>query len=234
MKAPVITRIVRQCLPALVLVAMATTLLCDCPARAMTRSEIVIGTALPLTGALSGPGREQKWAYEEAVKDVNAKGGILVKEYGKKLPVKLIIEDDESDASKTVKAVERLIKIYNVDMLLSGYAGSGSVIPACVTAEKHKKYCHASISWVAPWLKHKFQWSTLFFFDLEQGIAVPFQLWNSMPNDQRPKKPALLVEDTADGHIFADRFQSISQKYGYDCTLFEKLTVGARDYSAQL
>ena len=234
MNADRLHRILRQCCLGIVLIGMVAGLLGDLPARAATRNEIVIGTQLPLTGALSGPGKEQKWAYEEAVKDVNAKGGIFVKEHGKKLPVRLIIEDDESDAGKTAKAVERLIKIHNVDLLLSGFSGSSSVIPACVAAEKYKKYCHASISWLAPWLKHKFQWSTLFFFDLEQGVAVPFQLWNSMPKDKHPKKPALFIEDTVDGHVFADRLQSVAQKYGYDGILLGTLPAGSRDYSSQL
>ena len=217
-----------------VLVTMFVGLLCDLPARAATRSEIIIGTQLPLTGVLSGPGLDQKWAYEEAVKDVNAKGGIFVKEFGKKLPVRLIIEDDESNVGKSVRAVERLIKFHKVDLLLSGFAGNDGVIPACVVAEKYKKYYHASISWVTPWLKHKFKWSTLFFFDVEQGAAVPFQLWNSLPKDKRPKKPALFVEDVADGRVIASLFQSVSRKYGYGFALSETLPAGATDYSAQI
>ena len=36
--------------------------------------------------------------------------GIFVKEYGKKLPVRLIVADDASDPGKAAAAVERLIK----------------------------------------------------------------------------------------------------------------------------
>ena len=213
-------------------VLFATVLLHCLPTSAATRSEILIGTQLPLTGGHSGEGQEQKWAYEEAVKDVNAKGGIFVKEYGRKLPVRLIIEDDESNADKSVRAVEHLIKFHKVDMFLSGFAESDGVIPACVTAEKYKKYYHASISWSPLWLKHNFKWSTLFFFDIEQGAAVPFQLWNSMPKDKRPKKPALFVEDVADGRTLGALFQSISRKYGSNFALFNTLPKGSRDYSA--
>ena len=74
-------------------------------AQAADRSEIVIGTNLPMTGMLAGAGKEQKWSYDQAVADINAKGGIFVKEYGKKLPVKLVIADDESNAGKAGKAV---------------------------------------------------------------------------------------------------------------------------------
>ncbi len=218
----------------MVIMAMVLSLLCDRPALAASRNEIVVGTQLPLTGELSGEGQEQKWAYEEAVRDVNAKGGIFVKEFGKKLPVRLIIEDDESNVAKSARAVERLIKIHNVDLLLSGFAVNDGVIHACKTAEKYKKYYHASFTWVKPWMKHDFKWSTLFFFDVEQGVAVPFQLWNSLPRDKRPKKPALFVEDVADGRVLASLFQSVSRKYGYGFALSETLPTGANDFSAQI
>jgi branched-chain amino acid transport system substrate-binding protein len=216
------------------LVAMVAGLLCGLPALAATRSEIVIGTQLPLTGTLSGAGREQKWAYEEAVKDVNARGGIFVKEYGRKLPVRLVVEDDESDVGKSVLAVERLIKVHKVDMLLSGFAVKDGVISACATAEKHQKYYHASTTIASSWLKHRFQWSTLYFFDLEQSVAVPFQLWDSMTPKERPRKPALLMEDTPDGRLFTRLFLSTARKYGYTPALVEPLPVGARDYSVQI
>lgn len=204
------------------------------PVAAKDRSEILIGTNLPMTGILAGAGREQKWSYEQAVADINARGGIYVKAYNRKLPVKLIVADDESNAGKAGKAVERLIKVDRVDMLLGGFAAPFGVIPGCITAEKYKRYYHTSICLVPPWLEKKFQWSTLFFFDLEQACAVPYQLWDKLPAEKRPKKPALLMEDTFDGRAFAGLFRSIAQKYGYQFALDEALAVGSKDYSAQI
>lgn len=204
------------------------------PAAAKDRSEILIGTNLPMTGILAGAGREQKWSYEQAVVDINAQGGIFVKEYNKKLPVKLVVADDESNPGKAGKAVERLIKVDRVDMLLGGFAAPFGVIPGCITAEKFKRYYHTSICLVPPWLEKNFQWSTLFFFDLEQACAVPYQLWDKLPADKRPKKPALLMEDTFDGRAFAGLFRSIAEKYGYKFALDEALAVGSKDYSAQI
>ena len=226
-------RTLRNCM---FLVLVLSLLLVGFGERVMAkeRTEIVIGTNLPMTGVLAGAGREQKWSYEQAVNDINAQGGIFVKEYGKKLPVKLVVADDESNAGKAGKAVERLIKVDRVDMLLGGFAAPFGVIPGCITAEKFKRYYHTSICLVPPWLEKKFQWSTLFFFDLEQACAVPYQLWDKLPADQRPKKPALLMEDTFDGRAFAGLFRAIAEKYGYAFVLDEPLAVGAKDYSAQI
>ncbi len=198
------------------------------------KNEILIGTNLPLTGILAMAGKEQQWAYQTAVDDVNKAGGIFVKEYGKKLPVRLIVADDESDPGKAAAAVERLIKLKKVDLLLGGFAAPFGVIPGCITAEKYHKYYHTSISLIPPWLEHKFQWSTLFFFDLVQACSVPYEVMNRIPENERPKKPALIMEDTFDGRAFAGIFRNLAKKYGYKFVLDEPCAVGAKDYSAQI
>lgn len=198
------------------------------------KKEILIGTNLPLTGILAMAGIEQQWAYQVAVSDVNKAGGVFVKEYGKKLPVRLIVADDESDPGKAAAAVERLIKMEKVDLLLGGFAAPFGVIPGCITAEKYKKYYHTSICLIPPWLEHKFKWSTLFFFDLVQACAVPYTIWGSLPKDQRPQKPALLMEDTFDGRAFSGIFRDQAKLFGYSFVLDEPMAVGAKDYSSQI
>src|SRR5512136_504091 len=84
------------------------------------KKEILIGAPLCITGPASMQGLEQKWAYEQALADfMKAKGGILVKEIGKKVPIKLILQDDESDPGKAPAAMERLVRVENVDFFLS-------------------------------------------------------------------------------------------------------------------
>ncbi|MBE9573460.1 MAG: amino acid ABC transporter substrate-binding protein [Proteobacteria bacterium] len=198
------------------------------------KKEIFIGTNLPLTGILAGAGIEQRWAYQTAVDDINKAGGIFVKEYGKKLPVRLIVADDESDPGKAAAAVERLIKLKKVDLLLGGFAAPFGVIPGCITAEKYRKYYHTSICLIPPWLEHKFQWSTLFFFELEQACSVPYEVMNTIPENERPKKLGLVMEDTFDGRAFAGVFRKLAEKYGYKFVMDEPWSVGAKDYSAQI
>jgi branched-chain amino acid transport system substrate-binding protein len=177
------------------------------PAEARKKKEILIGTNLPLTGILAGVGVEQRWAYQTAVDDVNKAGGIWVEEFGKRMPVRLVVADDASDPGKAAAAVERLIKVKKVDLLLGGFAAPFGVIPGCITAEKYRRYYHTSICLIPPWLEHNFKWSTLFFFDLVQACSVPYEIWNSLPAAERPKKPALIMEDTFDGRAFAGIFR---------------------------
>jgi len=198
---------------------------------AAEKKEIVIGTPLPVTGVLSMEGNEQKWAYDQAIKDVNAKGGIFVKQYKKKLPVRLIVADAESDPGKAAAAVERLVKVDKVDLLLSSFT-TNLVLPTSVAADKLKKYYHATTLFPELWLPQKFKWSTLFFFSVVKGAEVPFKVLGSIPEADRPNNLALLMEDTTDGRGLGGALEAAAKKYNVPIVLHEPMAVGAKDYSA--
>jgi len=103
------------------LLAMSLGTACT-PAGPEAPKEIVIGAALPLTGTFAREGGYFKDGYEMATKEVNDKGGLNVKEYGKRIPVKLIIYDDKSDATTSVSLYEKLVTEDKVHVLLGGYS----------------------------------------------------------------------------------------------------------------
>ena len=82
--------------------ALSTALSMGAGAVQAAENEIVIGAPISLTGPLAGDGKEQKWAYEQAVADVNAAGGLDIG--GKKLPVRLVV--GELDPKFTALAEE--------------------------------------------------------------------------------------------------------------------------------
>ena len=198
---------------------------------AKEKKEIRIGAPIPVTGILSMLGLEQKWAYEQVVADVNKEGGIFVKEYGKKLPVKLIIADAESDPGKAVAAFEKLVKVDKVDLMLSSQTGQ-LTMPTCIAAEKLKKYYHTTTIVTPQWQASKFKWSTLFFWDPNQAAGTAFDILDTIPKAQRPKRLALLNEDSMDGRGFGPFFRTEAKKFGYSFVADEPWTVGARDYSS--
>ncbi|MBN1106476.1 MAG: amino acid ABC transporter substrate-binding protein [Deltaproteobacteria bacterium] len=200
---------------------------------AAEKKEILIGANLSLTGPLAMDGGEQKWAYEQAVADVNKAGGIMVKAFGKKLPVKLVVADDESDPGKAAAAVENLIKLQKVDLMLSTHS-TPLTIPSCVTAEKYKKYYHATTCLLPVWLESKFKWSTMFFFDMEHFSTIPFEIWKSLPEQDKIKNPAMLMEDSLDGRGMGGALRPAAAKYGHKFVLDEPWAIGAKDYSSQI
>jgi len=116
------------------LLPFAAAVRADTPAAP---SEIVIGAALPLTGEESRVGTYFKAAYELAVKEVNDQGGLYLKAYGKKLPVRLIIYDDKTDAATSRDLYERLAVQDHVDAFLGGYS-TDLIMAQTVPAQTHK------------------------------------------------------------------------------------------------
>ena len=100
-------------------------------------SEIRIGHTLALSGRFTPMvGTFDRLCYSWA-KWVNAQGGISVKAYDKKLPVKFIIYDDKSEPAESAKFYERLVTVDKVHILLGPF--SSHITKAAVTvADKYK------------------------------------------------------------------------------------------------
>jgi branched-chain amino acid transport system substrate-binding protein len=99
--------------------------------------EIRIGATLALSGRFTPMvGTFDRLCYSWA-KMVNTRGGIYVKTYDKKLPVKFIIYDDKSEPAESAKFYERLVTVDNVHILLGPF--SSHITKAAVTvADKYK------------------------------------------------------------------------------------------------
>ena len=107
-------------------------------AEAMAQpKEIILGTALPMTGGQSREGGYFKKGYELAIKEINDGGGILVKEYGKKIPIKVVIYDDKSDNTTSVQLYEKLVTEDRAHALLGGY-GTPLITAHTIVPEKYR------------------------------------------------------------------------------------------------
>jgi branched-chain amino acid transport system substrate-binding protein len=200
----------------------------------LAKDEILLGSHLPLSGIGSLVGREQKWAYDRAIEDINRAGGIYVKEYGKRLRVHLIAVDDESSPEIAAAAVERLINRTKVDMILSGQVGAMGTLPGMIAAEKYKTYYHGTVIWIPTFLEQNFKWCTMYFFDMNQGASMTFGVWNSLPEKTRPKRLGLFLEDSFDGKMMGDVWAQLGKKFGYKFVMRETIGMGAKDFSKQI
>src|SRR5437762_13816185 len=88
---------------------------------------IKVGAVVPLTGRYGGGGAQVRARYEIGVEHVNAAGGVHVG--GKKLPLELVLLDDESDATKPVSRLETLAA-HRVVAYLGGSAPDPPPAPA--------------------------------------------------------------------------------------------------------
>jgi len=82
------------------------------------KDSVVIGCALSLTGPYGG-GAELHLTpyYNWIVDEYNDKGGLYIPEYDKRLPIELIIVDDEGSVEKLISQTERFITVDKVDFL---------------------------------------------------------------------------------------------------------------------
>jgi branched-chain amino acid transport system substrate-binding protein len=102
--------------------------------RPSEKNEVTIGYAVSLTGPFSLSGNDVHRGYQVWVDKIKKEGGLWVG--GKRLPIKVIYYDDESNAPTCVKQYERLITSDKVDLILSPW-GSQFNFAASAIAEKY-------------------------------------------------------------------------------------------------
>ena len=71
--------------------------------RAAKRDYILIGRPDPATGPLAAFSEPTPWGDNRAIEVINKDGGIYIKEFGRKLPVKIKLMDTESNPTKPIR-----------------------------------------------------------------------------------------------------------------------------------
>ena len=156
---------------------------------------IEVGASVPLTGKYGALGAMVKPGYEYAVADINAAGGVYVKEYDANIPIRLTLYDDESDPTKTVSKMEALFSENNVVAYLGG-AGSDMHAASAPIAEKNKTP-YLGIAF-ALYSIHQQGYKYLFspFPKSPDQARDVFEVLNTIPEAERPSKVAVFQEKT--------------------------------------
>ena len=103
---------------------------------------IKIGLNVPITGDIPKVGEGSKFAAQMWLEDINAAGGLEVG--GKKYPVELVIEDNESKAESAVTVATKLITEDEV-LIIIGPQSSKQAIPAGEVCNNY------STPMISPW-----------------------------------------------------------------------------------
>ncbi|MBI4790542.1 MAG: amino acid ABC transporter substrate-binding protein [Chloroflexi bacterium] len=105
--------------------------------KVAAKDKIVVGMSRPLSGPLAIIGDSAfRPIYETWVPEVNAQGGIYVKELDKKLPIELKVYDDKSDVGTMTRLTEKLIVEDKVDFLWPA-SGTSFVFAQAPIANKY-------------------------------------------------------------------------------------------------
>lgn len=192
---------------------------------------IKVGAVVSLTGAYAAGGRDLKAGYELSVKHINTDGGVYVKEFGKKIPIELIILDDESDTTKTVSRMEKLSTVDKVLVYLGGF-GSGMNVAQLATAEKNRiPWIGVTIAVDAPFkqgYKYTFRAWDNGYMDTESMIGVI----ESMPKDKRPTKLAYWELKDDWGIETGAAVRALCPKHGIEVVSYEKYSPTTTDFSS--
>src|SRR5262245_5392945 len=84
---------------------------------------VKIGYAISLSGPnASGAGLTTLPNYRLWVDDVNKAGGLMLKKYGKKVPIEVVELDDTSKPEDAVRLTEKLMAVDKVDLVLTPWS----------------------------------------------------------------------------------------------------------------
>jgi branched-chain amino acid transport system substrate-binding protein len=119
-----------------IVLGLIAVLVLSVNAWAFGRKTIVkVGINAPITGDIPKVGEGTKYAARMWLEDINKAGGIEVG--GKKYPVELVIEDNESKAESAVKANTKMITEDEV-MIIVGPQSSKQAVPAGDVANNYE------------------------------------------------------------------------------------------------
>ncbi len=103
---------------------VAALLAAGCTQQQASSDELKIGVVASMTGPASTTGKDIWQSAVLAAEKINADGGVYVKDLGKKVPVTVVLGDDESTREGGQKAVTRLITEDKVDAMVGGFSSA--------------------------------------------------------------------------------------------------------------
>ena len=211
--------------------ALSLVLLSALADPATAQQDIKIGFTISTSGTFARaaePVRRGILMYEDWV---NKQGGIMVKDVGKKLPVRLVFYDDESNKDNVIRLYERLAVQDKVDFFLAPYS-SPLTITAAAMADKYKKVMisHTGSSTLIygqgyQYIVQSVQPTPIFMRNLFDQARARF------PQD---RKVAIVYEDSPFPKGVAEFGEKGAKELGFDLVLYDKFPFRAADVSPVL
>jgi branched-chain amino acid transport system substrate-binding protein len=195
--------------------------------RAQDAGPIKIGGMLPLSGPASIEGRQIILGLQFAVEEWNAKGGVL----GRK--IELVMEDDESNSTKGVTAVRRLIERDKVPFIVGTYASAVAAAASKVSAEyKVPMLSGGSTGAIAtdqntpgdPWFFRSWPDSNAQGEDTARAIVDKF----------KKTKVAIIHDNTNYGVTLAEQVTRVVASAGGSIVSKDSYNAGEQDFSSML
>lgn len=174
--------------------------------------------------------------YRLWVHDVNKAGGLMLKKYGKRIPVEVIEIDDRSNNEDMVRLAERLMTVDKVDIMLSPW-GTGPNLQVAPTFHKHgyPQIMGTASSNDIPKLVERFP--TMFWFlgpPAEQVQAAVDFLSDQVKKGALKNTVAMFTVQHPFGSEYAGAAKPALAKAGFKVVYDTTYPLGVSDLSAQI
>ena len=175
------------------------------------------------------------FGVQAAVDDINKLGGIYIKEFGRRIPVKLVVADAESDPIKVGTLAEDMALRDKVNFFVSSAEPPPMRSPIAIVAERYK-IPHVGMTIMEPWMGMRmavdppwqYTWMSGFAILTEppQGdprygkpgytVVDTWMEWLVMFGDQTNKRVGIFATDEPDGRGWYKLFGPALEAAGYD------------------
>jgi branched-chain amino acid transport system substrate-binding protein len=216
---------VSRCFRSLAVAAGLVLAAAGAPSPSAWAQDIKIAVVGPITGSNAALGEQMKRGAEMAVKDINAKGGVL----GRKLALELA--DDACDPKQAVAAANDVVRKGVV--FVAGHYCSSASIPASSV------YHEAGVLQITPASTNpaltddaaRKGWNNVFRVcgrdDAQGAIAGKY-----LADKYKGKNVAIIHDKTAYGKGLADETKKAMNSHGVKEAMYESINQGDKDFTA--
>jgi len=199
-------------------------------AIASKRDYILIGRPNPGTGPIAAFGEGTPWIDKKVLNEINKTGGVFIKEYGKKLPIRIKTVDTQSDPTKAAEVAARLIVHDKIDLMVV-YHTPATVNPVTSICERYKMPCISLDTPIEMWLTGgPYHWAFHSFWLVEKdGFPAYMGMWEELKTN---RVVGVLAGNDTDGISFAEGSHRLLPPRGYRVVDPGRFPNGNRDFSS--
>ena len=198
---------------------------------AQAPEKILIGCDNSLTGPLSVGGAWLQRGYDLAVKHINETGGVMVKEFNKKIPLEIVYTDNESDPKKVAARMEKLFSVDKVDFFVGGYTAF-LLVQQMAIAEKNKIPMLLTTNGSMAEFEKGYRYNFTPFQTFKDQVTSLLDLLDSIPKDKRPTKIAYFQIQEEWGVTSGKILQDMAKERGYQVVTVAEYSVSSNDFSS--
>ncbi|MBW2065815.1 MAG: ABC transporter substrate-binding protein [Deltaproteobacteria bacterium] len=197
--------------------------------RGAKREYILIGRPNPSTGPIADFGAATPWVDERVLAEINKDGGIYIKEFKKKVPVKVKIMDTESNPTKAGEIASRLIMRDKVDLMVFFHTPD-TVNPVTSICERFRVPGISLDAPLEPWLEGgPYKWVFHAFWSVEKDIVPVYTgMWEQIETN---KVVGVLMANDPDGVSWSAIFKRVAESMGYRVVDLGRFPYGLKDFS---